>query len=497
MKSGAKLTIIKLAATAVLFAIFVITGLIDLDKDVINPDSINWHERTLAFSKALKEKDYSKTFQTYHPGTTLMWISSTAVNQATKENFLHQDYLAKLSVLIFTSMLFLLMTVILWKLVNFKYALFFSCIFSLEPFLLGSRRLYHLDFLMTVLLFLSFLLVGYFNYKSAQTKALVLAGLFFALALLTKSTAIILGNPAFKKKVLGFAVFTCSGLLFFYVFFPPIWTDPLKLIPKYVQKIVFGVETIGLAGRLELENAILDETIAKQPADFYIKSLAMRISVGTGIMLLVGAAVFTFMFFKKLKFHYSPAAWVSLWSILFSILVIVILSVATKKIDRYLIIVFPFLLTLIAYFLCKLRPLAAVGVFALYVGVLIAELLVTHPYYIAYSNPLLGDIRVRLYTLDDSPFGIATYTAVKAVLDDTQGKFYTIAGSKSVKAIAIGGKFSRAPSCVTDYVIIYVKDIEPIYVCRQKYTLLNTVKVADYDYWYIFKRLNQRHQKNN
>ena len=166
-KSG----ILKIISLLIIITIYVFTPIKDLDKDVINPDGINWHTRTQAFTKELSEKSYRDTFQAYHPGITLMWISGPLLNffkpsLATIQNtvdpktvFLDQDYYAKLSVVIFCTLIFLLTFIVLWKMIGFKYSVFYSIIFTLEPFLIGMRRLYHLDYLMTVLLFLSFLLL--------------------------------------------------------------------------------------------------------------------------------------------------------------------------------------------------------------------------------------------------------------------------------------------------------------------------------------------------
>jgi hypothetical protein len=60
---------------------YVILSTLDLDKDVINPDGINWHNRSKAFATAILEKKFDETYQAYHPGITLMWISAFPLNR--------------------------------------------------------------------------------------------------------------------------------------------------------------------------------------------------------------------------------------------------------------------------------------------------------------------------------------------------------------------------------------------------------------------------------
>ncbi len=176
------------------------------------------------------------------------------------------------------------------------------------------------------------------------------------------------------------------------------------------------------------------------------------------------------------------------------------LTLSTKKSDRYEIILVPFLFTLVAYASSKVRCYIVVPVMLCYTILLVLELLPIHPYYLAYSNPYLGGLETRLRVLDGAPFGIGTYEAFNIVKRDlAQNNFfgyYTVAGSKSIKAISVGGRFSRVPSYVTDYVVVFAFDDKPTYSCINRYALITTVKIDGFDYWYVYKRLNQRHASN-
>lgn len=538
-----KTSLLKIISLTFVLFVYIFLSVKDLYKDVINPDGINWHTRTQEFTKALYGGDYGKTFQAYHPGTTLMWISGPALGlfrsniagdlsaDAQKFTFLERDYYAKLSLVIFCTALFVINIFLLWKISGYRFALFFSVIYTLEPFVIGMRRLYHLDFLMTALIFTSFLLLIYFNYKAHHWLTLFFSGLFIALALLTKSTAIIflpavpfiflLGNTGLIKKLLGLLLFLASTALFIYAFFPPIWKNPVESAPKYFEKIAFGVSGIGMEGKKEIgssgkaENITLDDTLEDKGDNFYLVSLVMRLSPAATILLVISLAVFIYylmksfavLIYNSIKSKAIPKAfqcpndvWLAFWSFGFSLASIIGMSLAQKKSDRYEILVYPFLFLIAAYMINKLKWYLSLPLIIAYIVLAGIEVKQMHPYYLSYSNPYLGGVEMRMRALDGPPFGVASYEVFNVIKNDMKNNgyegFYTIAGSKSIKAISVGGKFSRFPSCVTDYVVSYGLEENPIYTCSRKYTLIDTVKIGNFDYWYIYKRENQKHESN-
>lgn len=44
--------------------------------------------------------------------------------------------------------------------------------------------------------------------------------------------------------------------------------------------------------------------------------------------------------------------------------------------------------------------------------------------------------------------------------------------------------------------MLFAFDDKPTLVCKNKYVLADTVKIDGFDYWYIYKRLNQKHESN-
>ena len=524
----------------VLIVFYLYVSKYEIYKDVINPDGINWHNRTMSFIDSIKMKRYEGTFQAYHPGITLMWISSIPLrnyyesdlsSDASKYSFLERDYQAKMSLVIFSAFIFAITFLVLWKMIDYKFAFIFSLIFTLEPFVLGMRRLYHLDYLMTILVFLSFLFLIYANYKSYKWWLFVLSGLFFALGVLTKSSAVIvlpafpfiilLGNFSVPKKLLSIVIFIVALGLSVYVSFPAIWKDPIKSFYGYYQKIYTGVSEIGVEGRKEVgtsgksENVTLDKTVNKRDDNFYITSLFVRTSVVGSVLIIVSVGFYIYVLLKgffvfisssvknksvQKVFNYGADSWLSFWSLGISVAILVALTLATKKIDRYAVFAFPFILIVITYFLHKLNKWVGLAVMIVYLVFTSKQLYDIKPYFFAYSNPYLGGLATRLYELEGEPFGVGSYEAFQIIKKDMEANnydgFYTVAGGKSIKAISAGGKFSRYPSCVTDYVVVFIMDPSPKDSCRQRYNKIGAVKIDGLEYWTVYKRVNQKHQSN-
>ena len=147
--------------------LFLLTRVTRLGKDEINPDAVNWHYRSEQFVVGLKTLDFKKTYQHYHPGVTLMWIVGPTVEIIKQiypaENIYSQFnfevfHFASKFVLVFVQLVLTLAILYqLSKIIGFTKAYFVIALYSLEPFFVGNSRLLHLDVLLTLFLFLSFL----------------------------------------------------------------------------------------------------------------------------------------------------------------------------------------------------------------------------------------------------------------------------------------------------------------------------------------------------
>ncbi len=55
---------------------FISLRVFGLGTDISNSDAARWHRRSESFLSAIKQGNFSATYQKYHPGVTLMWINS-------------------------------------------------------------------------------------------------------------------------------------------------------------------------------------------------------------------------------------------------------------------------------------------------------------------------------------------------------------------------------------------------------------------------------------
>src|SRR3990167_5107523 len=226
---------------------FIATRLPRLNNDTINPDGVNWHFRTEQFIVGLKFRQFERTYQHYHPGVTLMWITGvpielykqiTGITAYDQFNFSAFNTVAKVSVVLVQLILTFILLYHLSKIVGFKTAYFSVFLFSLEPFFMGNSRLYHMDVLLTLFVFVA-LLISWVNLKDFSHKKSFLAGIFLSLSFLTKSIGIgalffvLLFSTAYfanKKDMKGllkyFSTILGAFVLTTFILFPALWVRP-------------------------------------------------------------------------------------------------------------------------------------------------------------------------------------------------------------------------------------------------------------------------------
>src|SRR3989304_7320846 len=265
MKLWDRLTVLfrnKYAALIFFTVVFFLTRFLFLGADEINPDGVNWHYRSQQFIVGLKSGDFERTYQHYHPGVTLMWITGVPIElykQITgyttydQFNFSAFNTVAKVSVVLVQLILTFILLYHLSKIVGFKTAYFSVFLFSLEPFFMGNSRLYHMDVLLALFVLIG-LLISWLNLKSFSYKQSILAGVFLSLSFLTKSIGIgalffvLLFSTAYfanKKDMKGllkyFSTILGAFVLTTFILFPALWVRPAF----YFSEIFAGAERVG------------------------------------------------------------------------------------------------------------------------------------------------------------------------------------------------------------------------------------------------------------
>ena len=507
-----KQTLVLVLLTGIFFA----TSLPGLFVDVLNTDGVNWHTRSRNFMESLLSGDFESTYQAYHPGFTLMWLSgpplyvlgeymeSGGFSLYGKDTYLYYDYLAKLCVVLASSVLFLYSLIVLKLHHSLKLALVFGLLVILEPYMLGQRRLYHLDYLTGYLLVCSFLSVYHFTQsKKLFTQVrkrlfLVLGAIFFTLAFLTKSLGIIflpipiltliLASASPRSRVLAVALFTLVVGFSTYLVVPALWRSPLHSARSLYTKISAGAIEIGYMGKKDIgfaggkENVILDEVSQNGSVDYYIKALANNLSPGT-LLALAASLVYT-AYLVSAKRGDKPV-------ILSGITVLVflgVMSISNKKGLRYGAVFYPFLFYIMARLLTAIKSNITLGMLFVHFLLLIPQYVQIYPYFYAYGNPLMGGTRARVQVFTPGALGVGTYAVHQAILKQLKpDKQATVSGNKSLKVMSSEFEVSSSESCTSDFIVKYGLNLGRDAPCGASFKLTSTVTVGNYPYWYIYK----------
>src|SRR3989338_4532763 len=443
-----------------LFGLFILfflaTRLPRLNNDTINPDGVNWHFRTEQFIVGLKFRQFERTYQHYHPGVTLMWISGVPIefykqlNPAevvySQFNFSTYDYIAKLSLVLVQFFLSLVTIYLLNRVLSVlysKHSLLLSIVsvvlFSIEPFFIWNSRLYHLDILLALFLF-DGLLFTILHLREFKWIYAVLSGLFLSLAFLTKTLG--LGGILFYIIFGGLFAFKTYGkrealkylfsvlapfLIFTFLLFPALWVKPLEVIMELYKE----GERVGV--RKGHGQIILGEYTRDGGLFFYPLVLLMKVTP----FLLAGVFIFTGLVasnnlikknntilnliksvFKSTNLS-NPVIYLSVLYLGY----ILVMTYPTKKLDRYMIPVFPYLslISVLGFYSVRnylnkytLITLLAVSAIVFYT-IPLANL---YPYYFLYTSPVLGSSQNANSILAQKPFGIGIYDLKDFIRDN-------------------------------------------------------------------------------
>ena len=430
----------------VVFSIlFFLTRLPGLANDVINPDGVLWHARSEQFVVGLKHQQFEKTYQHYQPGVTLMWIVGSSVeifkqisgiksyNSETYQTF---DLVAKLTLVAVQFVLSLLIVFNLSRIVGFYKSLLIVAIFTFEPFFVGNSRLLHLDVLSTLLMMLAIIL-AYLNLETPKFLKSVIVGFLLAISFLTKSVCI--GALVFvifytffylflkdrKKEIFPLiSTIFLSFLFFLFLLFPALWVNPRY----YLLEMIFGEsERVGI--REGHKQIVLGSNVMNGGYIFYPLVFLLKLSP-----FLILSILFSIYSKLKLVFKANPKN-ISFKNNLFSfgtyfaffnIGYILLIFFATKKIDRYLIVSFPFFayMSFVGYKSVvnifkkeNLRRRFYMLIFILILVFVIKPLVSIFPWYFTYTNPLFGSTSNANKIIGQKSFGVGIPDLKKLIIN--------------------------------------------------------------------------------
>jgi 4-amino-4-deoxy-L-arabinose transferase-like glycosyltransferase len=397
-----------------------------------------WQGRVERFAAALSMGDWAATNQTGHPGVTTMWLGSlgqrlagpegayppTEIVGATRLAALRLPLAATNGLAVVAGYLLLL------RLVAPGAALLAGLFWACSPFLIAHGRLLHLDGLLTSFMTLSLhcLLVATRQRPAGSRRgllALLGAGCFGGLALLTKAPAMLLlpmsglillgaqmrGRPwsprniavAVRDATARLALWLGVAALVFVLLWPAMWVSPARALGAIVGEVVANGGQPHNAG-----NFFMGQPVADPGWSFYISVVAWRgdipMLLGLAALLLAVAHRAWQRWRREIAGPLSNQERVAIALGGFVLLFGLAMTLLAKKFDRYLLPIWPSLAILGAVGLlgalrqldaafklaAPTRRLAAAVAGLLLAAALLLPPLLYRPYYLAYFNPALG-----------------------------------------------------------------------------------------------------------
>jgi len=467
-----------------------------------------WYDRSIRFSDALAVRDWAETYQSYHPGVTVTWLSSIGIRlfgwrQGLSSAQLLGDDPAKPGVvagavtagvvpLAFVIALCIALSyVLLERITDRRTALAGSLLLALDPFHIAYSKVLHPDALLATLMFTSALfLLNYF--RRDKFLDLVLSGVFAGLSFLTKTPSIFLipytilvtgvyGLVALRANAdvsawwrrIGcrvwvllrtLLIWTVTAAVVFVALWPAMWVGPLDVVDRMMGGVFFHVDTIH-------DNPVFfnGQALRRDPGPlFYVATIAWKMTLITLPAACV-ALVSALVRFRRNKY--------SLLTLLLAAYVVFFtaqISLGSWKQMAYMVPAFPILSVIAGLGLAKVA--GAVGRVrwwrerrwlptALIVLALVVQagvVLPRHPYYGTHHNNLLGGSRVaqRILPLQDQGEGLdlaARYLNTLPRAQQARAMVYSF-GSNIFERYFIGAT-KTVPSPWIDYRVYYANQV--------------------------------------
>jgi hypothetical protein len=436
--------------------IFVLIFLLAFVSRAIYPVSLYmlWYDRSIRFSDALAVHDWKETYQSYHPGVTVTWLSSVGIRlfgwrEGLSSAQLLGDDPAKPGAVVdavaagviplaaVIALCIALSYVLLERITDPKTALAGSLLLALDPFHIAYSKVLHPDALLAALMFTSTLfLLNYFHRDKLVD--LVLSGVFAGLSFLTKTPSIFLipytllvtgvyALVALRENAesLGWwrrigrrvwvfirtlLIWAVAAALVFTALWPAMWVGPLDVVDRVMGGVFFHVDTIH-------DNPVFfnGQALKRDPGPlFYVTTIAWKTTLITLPAVCI-ALLSAFVRPRQNKY--------TLLTLLLAAYVVFFtaqISLGSWKQMAYMVPVFPILSVIAGVGLAKVAGAVRavrwwrewrwlpVALIVLALAVQAGVVFPHHPYYGTHHNNLLGGSRVaqRILPLQDQGEGL-------------------------------------------------------------------------------------------
>ena len=260
---------------------------------VIYPVSrpMQWYSRAIRFGDALLAQNWAETYQRYHPGVTVMWLSGMGLKLFAWWRGLSSDHLlgaaptrpgtmddaitaAVVPLAFVCALCIALAYTLLSRIVRRKVAFASSLLLALDPFCITYSKVLHPDGLLAVFMLVSVLFLLNYLHR-ARRFDLILSGVFAGLAFLSKGSSLFLlpyaalavgshkltglrSSAKLQESTLDGRRRWVDGLLevirvlltwgvaacaVFVALWPAMWVEPLEVLRKIGQNLLYHVET--------------------------------------------------------------------------------------------------------------------------------------------------------------------------------------------------------------------------------------------------------------
>lgn len=451
-KLFSKIKTLKYEFLVILF--FVLSRIPSLGYEIFNTDVWKWKARIFNFGSGVFNLDFANTLQRYHPGVTLMWLGTIAVklnsfyykvilgltppdNDITTVFTLH--FTQKFVIVIAIAVVLASVFYALRNLFSLKYALVFITILTFEPFYIALTRVVHLEGLLSTFMLASYVWFYYFlhkqdpfNFEFTKKTHLFISAFFAACAILTKTSSLfILGFiplitfinfflasdsilRSFKLSVKISLYWLLVVVLVFFILWPALWVDPIGVLMKLGEGI-FDTGVVEGHEQFFFGMYVQDPGTIFYPIVFLFRSSPILL-IGVFGSVLLGPDKFISSVSaiknssNKNSLTSSSVVWENplhrrffLYTLLFTLLYALEMTIPTKKLDRYLLpsIVFSTLLAASFYMWVFSRlNLAFYKKYLFLLFILIICTIRVHPDYFSYYNPLFGGLKTGIKVIE-------------------------------------------------------------------------------------------------
>jgi len=477
-----------------------------LDIFLVQYNTPDWVGRGARFYEALKSLNFGSTYQTYHPGVTLMWIIGSLellFRRLTNFQVVVFDHNVFFNFVFFSGLVLFLVnlffiglgSIFISKVFGKRVGLISFLLMLFEPFLLGFYFSIGPDGLFTSLCF-AFLASFLYLFKTPSKLSSLFSGVLLGFIILTKITGFFLipfilvsWFIFYKTKYLKHIslLFSISALTFF-VFFPALWVKPFFVLSAIYKEGILGAPLNDFASPI-INNQLATNSVLSFLLSYPLNFI-FRTSPFFSVLILLFVVTFKKIFANKKIRSYL------LITLIFLILYLIPISISDKKIYKYTTIIFiPFVLCasvgfsyFIESFKVPFKRLFLFGILAFYLCCSFSSL----EKFSLKANPLLGGglVARKLINFDYETLG---YYKVSKMLNNLDLDETTFISGHPEKVLSAMLKYRTADFRGTtkeDYIIVpYGKEEEFLRGKENCFIVFSKMSKVEYGYPTVYKNI--------